>query len=631
MIIEERKKIILDILNGSSTRLRYSYFLNNHFDIFNNIINFCVDIDIPFNQKIWHWVNDKPTYYLCKCGNRTNFNKNWLNGYKIYCSSKCSQSNIETKEKRKLTNIEKYGVDNVAKLQEVKKKQEDTNLKIYGSKSSFQNKDVREKWKRKVKEKYNVDHIFQLDSFKEKSEKTSFEKYGVSHYVKSDEYIKKTIEKNREKYGEDWYTQTNEYIDSSKKSNNIKFGKDYYSQTEKYKDSVKKTNIVKYNVDWYYQSDDFKEKSKISNLGKYGSTHYTKSEDYKNYVKTDEYRKKRLDERISFYNDRGFEFISSEKIGHVKLKSNNCLHEFDIHPTNLQRRNLQNLVVCTICNPIDSKQSGQEVNVINWIQSLYKIDTKVRDIIKPYELDIYIPDKKIAIEYNGLYWHSEIYKDKKYHLNKMMMCEDNKIDLIQIWEDDWLYRNEIIKSIIKYRIGIIENKIFARNCKIEEIKDRKIVNKFFDDNHIQGSTNYNISIGLFNNDILVSCMLFNKPKKEIELVRFCNKINTVVIGSASKLFKHFVKNNNIEKITSFADRSMFDGNLYEKLGFKFIHRTPPNYWWVVDGIRKHRFTYNKQKLIKMGYDPLKTEVEIMHELGNYRIYGCGQDKWIWSI
>lgn len=58
--------------------------------------------------------------------------------------------------------------------------------------------------------------------------------------------------------------------------------------------------------------------------------------------------------------------------------------------------------------------------------------------------------------------------------------------------------------------------------------------------------------------------------------------------------------------------------------------TYTNYWWVVKGIRKHRFTYNKKKLVTKGHDPLKTEVEIMHELGNYRIWGCGQDKWIFN-
>ena len=75
---------------------------------------------------------------------------------------------------------------------------------------------------------------------------------------------------------------------------------------------------------------------------------------------------------------------------------------------------------------------------------------------------------------------------------------------------------------------------------------------------------------------------------------------------------------------------MFGGGVYEKLGFDFVYRTKPNYWWVVDGIRKHRFNFSKSKLIKQGFDPDKTEVEIMHDRGFYRVYGCGLDKWVWS-
>ena len=119
-------------------------------------------------------------------------------------------------------------------------------------------------------------------------------------------------------------------------------------------------------------------------------------------------------------------------------------------------------------------------------------------------------------------------------------------------------------------------------------------------------------------------------KREYELIRFCNKIDTNVVGSASKLFSNFISINKIDNIISYADVSMFSGNVYDKLGFKLSHRSSVNYWWVVDGVRRHRFSFNKKKLVKMGHSPLKTEVEIMSSLGNYRVWGCGQDKWVWS-
>jgi hypothetical protein len=122
-------------------------------------------------------------------------------------------------------------------------------------------------------------------------------------------------------------------------------------------------------------------------------------------------------------------------------------------------------------------------------------------------------------------------------------------------------------------------------------------------------------------------------KKEFELIRFCNKINTNVIGASSKLFKHFLNNYQIEEkyIISYSDLSLFDGKMYETLGFEYVHLSKPNYFWIVNGIRHHRFKYNKQRLIKEGFDSNKTEVEIMHERGYYRIYGCGQVRWIYQL
>jgi len=189
-----------------------------------------------------------------------------------------------------------------------------------------------------------------------------------------------------------------------------------------------------------------------------------------------------------------------------------------------------------------------------------------------------------------------------------------------------------MKSMILNSIGLIENKIYARNCKLIKIEsNRKDI--FLDNNHIQGKCTSSINLGLEYNGEIVSLMTFGRRsinnKNEFELIRFCNKINTIVIGSASKLFKYFISNYDYEQIISFADTSHFNGNLYKNLGFDYIHKTKPNYWWVVDGLRHHRFTYNKKRLVKEGADQNKTGIEIMYDSGYYRIFGCGQDKYIY--
>jgi len=116
---------------------------------------------------------------------------------------------------------------------------------------------------------------------------------------------------------------------------------------------------------------------------------------------------------------------------------------------------------------------------------------------------------------------------------------------------------------------------------------------------------------------------------EYELLRFCNKLNTSVIGGASRLFSYFIKNYNPKEVVSYADRSFSNGNLYKQLGFSFIHKTEPNYYYVVDGIRKHRFGFRKDILVKEGFDVTKTEHEIMLEREIFRIYNAGNLKFIY--
>ena len=254
------------------------------------------------------------------------------------------------------------------------------------------------------------------------------------------------------------------------------------------------------------------------------------------------------------------------------------------------------------------------------------------------ELDIVIPSKNVAIEYNGLYWHNETKHDKNYHLNKTIECFDNNIRLIHIFEDEWIYKKEIVKSRLNTILGNIPNKIYARKCEIREI-DNNTCKEFLDNNHIQGGINAPIRYGLFYNNELVSVMNFCKLRKnlgqnsnenEYELLRFCNKLDTIVVGGASKLFKHFIKMINPTIVKSYADRRWNTGNLYEKLGFEFTHFSQPNYFYVIGQQRHNRFSFRKDILVEQGFDSNKSEHEIMFDRGIYRIYDCGCLCYKWT-
>lgn len=290
------------------------------------------------------------------------------------------------------------------------------------------------------------------------------------------------------------------------------------------------------------------------------------------------------------------------------------------------------------CKKCSLKYNNQENEIKDFIKSLnISFKSNNRKILDGQELDIYIPSKNLAIEYNGLYWHSEKKVGAKYHLNKTELCESKDIQLIHIFEDELLFKKNIVKSRLKNILGITENKIYGRKCEIREV-ETKIGNKFLNDNHIQSATGSSIKIGLYYSDELVSLMTFSKPRKGIgsnydgyELVRFVNKLNTTVIGGFSKLLKYFIKTYEPKKIVSYADRRWSQGHVYEKNGFKLDGINKPNYWYIIKQERKHRFGFRKQKLKDEGFDITKTEKQIMNERGIDRIYDCGTLRFILDL
>ena len=252
-----------------------------------------------------------------------------------------------------------------------------------------------------------------------------------------------------------------------------------------------------------------------------------------------------------------------------------------------------------------------------------------RKIISPLELDIFIPLYNIAIEFDGLYWHSELYKPSNYHLNKTELCEKEGIQLIHIFEDEWLFKKDIVKSRLLNIFGLTKNKIYGRKTIIKEVSPKES-KEFLDFNHIQGNVNSSIKLGLYHNNELVSIMTFGKGRiamggnsNQYELLRFCNKLNTNVIGGADKLLKHFIKTYEPKEIISYADRRWSQGGLYQKLNFINTHNSQPNYHYIINNKRKYRFGFRKNILVKQGYDSNKTEHQIMLDRKIYRIYDCG--------
>lgn len=542
-----------------------------------------------------------------------------------YCN-KCNKS------KSKETCLKKYGVENPMQVKEIKDKLKKSMFDKYGVEHYSMTDEYKSKYKKTCLEKYGVENSFQSNDIKEEIKKSNLKNHGVEYPQQSEEVRLKSNRSNLEKYGFEKYSQTQECKSQIKETCLEKYGVDNYSKTDDYKIQVKDTCLEKYGVDNYSKTNDYKIQTKETCLEKYGVDHYSKTDEFKSIVKVkrEGITKLRYDNLISdgysieLYTGRNFTIYHEV-----------CNNKFDINRDNLYSRINLDICLCTVCYPVDVQQSYMEIELQNFLnQHEVSYITRDKSILDGKEIDIYLPEHNLAIEMNGVYWHSEIYVDNKYHLNKTLLCRERGIHLIHIWEDDWKYKSDIVKSIISNKIGIISNKVFARNCILGEVSSSD-ARLFLDENHIQGFAASSIRIGLYHNNDLVSLMTFGyrytNGKREFELIRFCNKINTNVVGASSKIFKHLLKIVNVDNIISYSDISMFGGLMYGILGFKEISTSDPNYFWVVDGVRKHRFNYNKQNLGKQGFDISKTEVEIMHNRGYYRIWGCGQKKWIYNV
>lgn len=281
------------------------------------------------------------------------------------------------------------------------------------------------------------------------------------------------------------------------------------------------------------------------------------------------------------------------------------------------------------CKRCVIKSSKYESEIFHKISSLgFNVTTCDRTTVKGIELDIYIPEKKLAIEFNGIYWHTEQYgKNRNYHKNKTDKCADKGIRLIHIWEDDYIRSPEIEISFIKHLLHCSEKpRIGARVTILKNLTNNEHV-EFLNKYHIQGSVKCSISIGIFYKNELVGVGCFTKRFNEYELVRYACKYN--IIGGLGKISKWFSNNIN-SNIYTFCDLSRFNGMSYEKSGYEIVNVLNPDYKYVINGERKHKFGFRKNRLKKLFpniYNDDKTEYEIMTEAGIFRIWDCGKIKY----
>jgi len=287
---------------------------------------------------------------------------------------------------------------------------------------------------------------------------------------------------------------------------------------------------------------------------------------------------------------------------------------------------------CVICNPNHSKPQAEIAQYLTELCPELEIITNDRTQITPFELDIFIPSLKIAIELNGGIWHSTMFKDdKKYHLHKTLACEQAGIRLFHFWDFQWSEHRKLIESKLAVLIGRKITKIYARDCEIGAIPI-PLADKILLASHLQGTALSTYAVALFHQGLIVGVMTFAPPrfnkKYQWELIRYATLPYYQIVGGASRALALFKKRLHPLNLISYADRLISRGQLYEKLGMSRVNETAPGYFYLnrnYQRISRYRAMKKKlSKLLKSDVDLSLTEEEIMKQHGFYRVYDAGQ-------
>ena len=276
---------------------------------------------------------------------------------------------------------------------------------------------------------------------------------------------------------------------------------------------------------------------------------------------------------------------------------------------------------------VEKQRSEGEKRLSEFVSHYVEVDNNNRNTITK-ELDILIPNKNMAIEYNGVYWHSELFKDKKYHVDKYQQCLDKGIKLIQVYDIEYIERQRAVHSRIRALLGVNSHRIGARKTKVKKFdKSDKNVKKFLDKYHVQGATNFKFGFKLIYEKKIVAVMTFNRhhrhTSKELVLNRYCVREDYSISGGASKLLNCAMKEIQ-EPIISYSDNRWSDGNLYKKLGFSLVKEIKHDYFYF-----KNSKIFSKQSLRKTEKEKKSnmTEKELRFNQGYLRVYDAGKIKW----
>ena len=524
------------------------------------------------------------------------------------------------------------------------------------------NKDIdamKENLKQTMLAKYGVENIMHVDGISDRIKQTNLERYGTEWYTQTAEYKEKVRETDLEKYGVEHHLQSPEVVEKRKETVQRVYGVDNVFQNEAIKEKSRESCIERFGVPWATQNEDIKEQTRETNFAKYGAAHPMMLKEFQDKAAaTNErlYGRKAYTQQHISKIEEWYQFIDDPKSfteSHFEYPPSSYAlsRYFDVDQSTIDVYLTSKDAWGAIC----TRKSKMEEEIGQFIHSIRPDVTIVhndRATITPLELDILIPEMKLAIECNPTCTHNSSAFDPwggepksiRYHMHKTDECEKKGIMLFHVFGYEWTHKSDIILGMISNLLKSNSSKIYARKCTISEVTGTE-ASAFLNANHRQGAANSSTRLGLYYEGELVSLMTFGKMRATIgspaedgtfELVRFCSKLGTTVTGGASRLFKHFIDQYSPSSVISFSDRAHTSGTLYPSLGFTEIRRSDPGYVWVEVASDRAYNRVNAQKshikdfLKDPSIDTSRTEREIMEEHGFVRVFDSGTITWEWT-
>lgn len=376
--------------------------------------------------------------------------------------------------------------------------------------------------------------------------------------------------------------------------------------------AIKQAVQLKYGVDNVFQLDSVKETIKNTNLDKYGVENPTQ-EGLPNEIFNADWLTRR------HHTEKQSASAISQELGIDVSTVINAL----------KRLNIEQQYYGCVTSYLEHEMS----EFLDSLNIQYKSNN--RNLLGGIELDFYIPEFNLAIEMNGLYWHSTEHKHKKYHQDKTNACEENGIRLIHIFEDEWLYQKEKCQDTLKHFFGLSKRGTYGRQATIKEIS-WKSAKEFLNKYHLlNAGVAGNYRIGAFNkDDTLIAVMIYGKTSNEsgdttsIELKRFVTDKNNNP-GVASKMFTYAVRQRGYSEIIAFVDRRWFTGLVKKHIGFDVVGYTNPALWYIKGSERFHRRFISKNTLINNSECYNHTKKQMLYEMGYYQLYDSGKLKLVW--